>query len=373
MLRKEEQELERRERALRVKEDALERRVQQQANTEERLKAHQERVAEKERANQKKAQELIQRERKLNDDSLEVERQLLTVRRQRDNLEARQKQRSVLVLPLLLFICVAAGYASYLHFTHKQSALEQVTSATQNIDKLASVLNMTQEEVLRATNRLANKRNELEKTKSMLGEVRATSEQLQQEITDLRGNQAATLAEKEALSQSANTLAKQLADLRSQLEDEYLTIDINEAFIEYQESDLQQLEQLMAHYKNELATRDREIARQQDLLSALEAQLATRHRSIGTLQARARNLQTALDTAEARGLQSEMLAQQVTDKLQVLQDRLKRTLDENAALKQAAQTKQPATPQDEFAADEADSAAQSPGENSQKAAKTNAP
>ncbi|MDX1453303.1 MAG: hypothetical protein R3183_12160 [Oleiphilaceae bacterium] len=297
MSSKEQQELERRERALKTKEEALERRIQQQESTEQRFQSHQQQVADKERANQKKNQELLQRERKLNEDLRHLTQQQQLVVQQQQQLEERQKRRSLLVLPTLLLVCVIAGYTAYVHFNQQQSALKQATAASQNIDKLASVLNMTQEEVLRASNKLANKRSELEKTKSMLSELRNTSDRLQQEITLLRGDQATTLAEKDALNQSAEILSEQLSKLKAQLEDEYLTIDINEAFIEYQEKDLAQQQNQVTHYQKLLQTKDARIAELQQQLESQQLLLGELNQRNALLQKQLEN--TAPEAAAA--------------------------------------------------------------------------
>lgn len=300
MASSEQQELERRERKLQTQEQALERRMQQHSHVEARLKANQERVAEKERANQKKAQELMQRERKLDETARDLASQSQMLEQAHAALELRQKKRNVLVIPILLLVCVVAGYTAFLNLGTKQDALQQATRANENIDKLASVLNMTQEEVLAASDKLRNKRQELEKTKSMLNELRQTTEQLEVEILSLRENQAASLAEKEALGTSAATLSQQLKQLRAQLEDEYLTIDINEAFIDYQENNRQQLQQLLTHYKQTLDEREARVANLQQALTSQQALTGKQDAQLNALQSTIANQAQEIETLESR-------------------------------------------------------------------------
>lgn len=261
--------LEQKARALKLKEDALNRQAQQQQKTDERLKSHQDSVAKKERANQLKAQDLIKRENKLNDDKtlLQRERQALSELQQ---ATAKSSQRPMLiVLPLLLFACIVGGYFAYEQLEKKQQHFSEIAFASANIDKLASILSLTQDEVISQSNALENKKSELDKTKNMLSELKHTSDTLANELVHLKGNEETSASEKAALVSSAEYLKQQLAELKVQLEDKYLTIDIIEALVDYQESNLNNV-------KGELATKQELLAQQQSSLSeqkTLEASL----------------------------------------------------------------------------------------------------
>jgi len=230
--------LEQKSRALKLKEEALTRQAEQQLLTEKRIKDHQQNVAEKERANQLKAQDLIGREKKYKEEILSLNKERQDLLDAQQTLEKSRPKPFVLIVPFLLLACIVAGYFAYEQLNKKEQHFEQVTVASENIDKLAKLLNSSQDEVLLASGELINKKNELNKTKSMLLGLKNTINQLQLEITQLKGNQETTESERLALAFSANTLSDQLAILKTQLEDKYLTNDINEAYIDYQQHDL---------------------------------------------------------------------------------------------------------------------------------------
>ena len=240
----------------------------QRPDNQDRFEQHQRIVADQERANRIKAQDLMQRERKLEDDQriLNQERKMLIDTR--DSLISSRQRRSALVLPLLLVAAVAAGIFAFQNIEQQKRYYEQVTEASKNIDKLAKVLSVTQDEVVITTSKLSTKQVELERTKAMLSELRTTTDQLQFEISQLKGGNTATIEETNALSLSAGTLSGQLAQLRSQLEENYLTNDINEVYIEYQENDLRRAQQA-------LLEKEQELNKQQNLIGELQAALSS--------------------------------------------------------------------------------------------------
>ena len=167
--------LEQKSRALKLKEDALNRQAHQQLKTEERIKANQEKVATKERANQVKTQDLIKREQKHKDD-------IFVLQGERRSFEDAQQS--------------AATSAHRPMLEKKQQHFGQIAVASKNIDKLASILSLTQDEVVNQSSALENKKGELDKTKQMLLELKNNTDQLKTELLQLRGDHATTATEK---------------------------------------------------------------------------------------------------------------------------------------------------------------------------------
>jgi|GEM_PF-1821773 len=270
----EEQELEQKIRALKLKEEALQKQAEQQQHIEARLQSTQDDVAETERANRYKAKELIEREQKLKDEArlIKQEREALITAQRRTG--SGEKVRSSLLVPILLAACIVAGYIAFDHFNTNERYFAQMATASRNIDKLANALNMTQEDVLERADQLASKKTELMKTKTMLAELKTTTEKLQLEINQLKGNQHTTVAERQSLTNSAQTLSAQLADLRAQLEDKYLTNDINEAFIDYQENDLRKLQLALKAQSESSAIKEQMLQDRENQIKTLREQNA---------------------------------------------------------------------------------------------------
>ena len=271
----EELRLEQQTRALKLKEDALSRQAQLQLRTETRLTQNQEEVAQKERANRLKAQELSKREQKLEQDRglIKKESESLTSRLQ--DLEAKKKNTSLFLLPVLLIVCVIGGYLAFDYMDQQERQYNQIALASKNIDKLANILNMTQEEMLDKSTALHNKKAELDKTKTMLIGLKTTSDQLQDEITKLKSNQLTPETEQSVLSDSAQTLASQLLDLKTQLDDNYLTLDVNEAFIDYQEHDIETFKEALATYKKQLEQKEGSLSEHKIKQTLLEKHLVS--------------------------------------------------------------------------------------------------
>lgn len=273
-LQEKEQELKRQKAALAQKEQA-------QMQLEKRIKANQAQNAETERANQFKAQELIKRENKIADDLNILENEKQALNELKKQLQAKQQRRSVIVIPILFAACIMAGYFAFEQMEVQQQQYKQLNTATRNIDKLTQVLNTTQDSMLDTRTELTTKQKELERTKNMLSELKNTSQQLETEITQLRSNSPTTQAEKDALSLSASTLLTQLSELKLQLEDKYLNDDINEAYIEYQERDLKELERVaqqrefdLHHQLEELQALSEAYTQKEQDLESVNAQLA---------------------------------------------------------------------------------------------------
>lgn len=271
----EELRLEQKTRALQLKEDSLSRQAQLQLRTETRLKENQEEVAQKERATRLKAQELNKREQKLEQEQklLKKEAESLTSRRQ--ELETKKKNTSLILLPVLLIVCIIGGYLTFDHLDQRERQYNQITLASKNIDKLANILNITQEEMLDKSAALHNKKLELDKTKAMLMGLKTTSDQLQDEITKLKGNQPTSEAGNSVLTNSAETLAAQLFDLKTQLEDNYLTLDVNEAFIDYQENDIETFKTALDKYKKQLEQKEDSLSQHKTKQTLLEELLVS--------------------------------------------------------------------------------------------------
>ncbi len=309
----EELKLEQKARALKLKEEALTRQAQTQVRTETRLTATQHEVAQKERANRLKIQELNAREQKLEEDKRLAQKELESLTVRQNELEAKKKSANLIILPLLLIVCIVAGYLAFDYMNQQKRQFNQIAIASKNIDKLANLLNLTQEEVIDQSSALKNKKAELDKTKNMLVDLKTTSDQLQTEITRLKDNQQATHAEKSALSSSAEMLVSQLSDLKTQLDDNYLTIDINEAFIDYQENDLKVFKEALSDYQKQLAQKDGSLYEQQAKQVFLEKLLAT---------SKKQNDKLSIQLSE------------MNESLKDIQNQLKRTAKENKELSQ---------------------------------------
>jgi DNA repair exonuclease SbcCD ATPase subunit len=299
----EETELEQKLQALKQQEAALLHQEQQQRLTEERITAHQKAVAETERANQLKAQDLIKREQ-----STEQERRAFTQERQsffeaQKLLADKRQKRTRLIIPFLLLTCVIAGYLAFTQFGEQSKQYEQITLASDNIDKLARILSFTQEEMLNNASDLIDKKTQLEKTKNMLSDLSNTSEQLQTEIRQLRSNRATSEVEKTALSVSVKMLSTQLANLNTQLEDNYLTNDINEAFIDYQERDLNNFKDQLTAQINAIQKTELSIVKQQNQVHRLEKELALKESQLQIANKKADLLSASLSETKNQYLQ----------------------------------------------------------------------
>jgi len=235
--------------------------LEQDTNSLQQHRAeHQQQVADQERANRIKAQDLIQREQRLEDERRMVlqERQMLT--NTQTTLKASRQKTTALMLPLFLVAAIAAGLFAFNHIEQQEKYFNQVATASKNIDALAKILSVTQDEVVIATSQLSTKQFELERTKSMLEELKDTTDKLQMEIFQLKGDTSSSAEEKSALTISADNLSEKFAALKAQLEDKYLSDDINEAFIEYQENGLKRAHDQLAQQASLLAEKDQLIA-----------------------------------------------------------------------------------------------------------------
>lgn len=265
----EELQLEQKARALKLKEEALNKQAEHQAKTEARIKEHQHNMAEKERANQQQSQSLIDREAKYKEenDLLNQERQSLLDAHQ---ISARKRHKPfALLMPFLLFSCIVAGYFAYEQLNTKEQYFEQVSVAADNIDKLAGLLSSSQEDVLTASTELQNKQRELVRTRAMLLDLRTTADQLQLEVAVLKNPHDPIGLDQTTLAASVLTLSDQLSSLKSQLEEYYLTNDVNEAFIEYQEKDLT----IVKTQHEDLLARNRALEAQNAQLALVNNQL----------------------------------------------------------------------------------------------------
>ncbi len=293
----EEQELEQKIRALKLKEEALQRQAEQQQSIEARLKATQDDVSETERANRFKAKELMEREQKIKDETrlLKQEREAMLAAERR--IGSRKQNRSSLLVPILLAACIGAGYVAFDHFNTNERYFEQMATASRNIDKLANALNMTQDEVLTRAEQLTAKKTELERTKAMLAELKQTTDRLQSEINLLKNDRQTTPAEHQSLTQSAQTLSTQLAELKEQLEDKYLTIDINEAFIDYQENDLRKLNLALKAQSESNAMKERMLDDREATINELKDANTALVEELEALKASGNDAVTAMDSS----------------------------------------------------------------------------
>lgn len=294
----EELQLEQKARALKLKEDALNRQAQTQTSTEKRLSAHQEKVAQTERANRLKAQELVKREQKLEDEQRLLEQESESLSLRHTKMAERKRNVSLVLLPTCLIICIVGGYLTFDFMTQQKIQHHQIALASKNIDKLANILNMTQEQVIHKSSTLQNKKIELDKTKTMLVDLKSTSDQLQTEIIKLKDDQHTSSVEKDALSSSAETLISQLSALNAQLEDNYLTIDINEALIDYQEHDIKVFKDALADHQQKLKQKEEHLNEQHAKHTLLNELLSSSKQQNKALSAQLREMNTSLKTIQ---------------------------------------------------------------------------
>jgi len=288
----EELQLEQKSRTLKLKEEALNKQAEQQVRTEARIKEHQKSVAEKERANQLKSQSLIDRESKYKEESflLNQERQSLLDAQQ--TIERTRQKPFVLIMPFLLFACIVAGYFSYEQLNTKEQYFEQVTAAAENIDKLAVLLSSSQDDALTASNELQNKQKELVKTRAMLLDLRATTDQLQLEVTQLKGLEDQSAFGETTFASSVITLSDQLAILRAQLEENYLTNDVNEAYIEYQEKDLNTVKAQQKDLEASIENKEQLLLEKDTKTAQLSTNLESVQNKFQALEARNKELES---------------------------------------------------------------------------------
>tara|TARA_R110001592_G_scaffold42654_5_gene138513 strand:- start:4493 stop:5482 length:990 start_codon:yes stop_codon:yes gene_type:complete len=296
----EELKLEQKAKALQLKEDALTRQAQTQIRTETRLTSTQQEVAQKERANQLKIQELKAREQKLEEDKRLVIKEAGSLATRQTEFEAKKKTANLIILPMLLIVCIVGGYLAFDYMNQQKLQYNQIVLASKNIDKLANILSITQEEVLDKTSSLQNKKVELDKTKSMLVDLKTTSDQLQTEIIKLQDNQPTSDTEKNALTSSAEMIVSQLSDLKIQLEDNYLTNDINEAFIDYQENDLKVFKEALTDYQKQLVQKEGSLTKQQANQELLEKRLTISKKQNNKLSDELNDLNDSLNEIQSQ-------------------------------------------------------------------------
>lgn len=304
--------------------DELHEKEQQLRNLEERIKANQAQNAESERANQFKAQELIKREKKLADDLNILNNEKQALHELKRQIQSKQHRRSVIIIPILFAACILAGYFAFEQMEVQQQQYKNLNTATRNIDKLTQVLNTTQDTMINTRSELSTKQAELAKTKNMLNELKITSQQLESEITQLRSNKLTTKEEKASLTQSASTLLTQLAELKLQLEDKYLNDDINEAYIEYQERDLKELEKIAQQREFDLNYQLQELKTLSDDYSQKELALAEANNQIALLSERYERNLDKLRESQRDYLKSRIELDKMEEKNQTLQNSLSR-------------------------------------------------
>jgi len=288
----EELQLEQKERALKLKEEALNKQAEQQVRTEARIKEHQKSVAEKERANQLKSQSLIDRESKYKEESFLLNQERQSLLDVQQTVERKRQKPFVLIMPFLLLACVVAGYFAYEQLNTKEHHFEQVTAAADNIDKLAGLLSSSQENAQTASNELQNKQKELVKTRAMLVDLRMTTDQLQQEVTQLKSPSDPSVLGDTALASFIITLSDQLAILKAQLEENYLTNDVNEAYIEYQEKDLNTVKAQQQNLQASIENKEQLLLEQDTKAAELSTNLETMQQQLQTLKVRNKELES---------------------------------------------------------------------------------
>ena len=257
-------------------------------------------MAQKERANRLKMQELNTREQKLIEDQRLIQKEAASLTTRQAELESKRKSTSFIILPLLLIICIVGGYLAFDYVSQQKRHYTQIAVASKNIDKLAGILNITQDQVIDKSSALLSKKVELDKTKNMLVDLKTTSDQLQTEITKLKDSQLTTVTDKNVLTSSAEMLASQLSGLRTQLEDTYLTNDINEAFIDYQENDLKVFKEALTDYQAQLAQKEGSLSEQQAKQVLLENRLATSNKQNNKLSDELNDINDSLKETQSQ-------------------------------------------------------------------------
>ena len=249
---------------------------------------------EQERANQLKEQDLVNRERKLEDESQRLSQERLAyLEVQRRFAEVRGRNIRILMM-VFVVVAIGAGYFAFNYMDKKERYFEQIVLASKNIDKLTKVLSLTQDEVLSSSSALVDKKNQLKVTKTMLTDLKTATEQLHQEINQMKNSQANSEAERNALLTSAQALSSQLKNLKVQLEDNDLTNDINEAFIAYQENDLRNFQKTLAEHYESIQSKEQSLEQKQSQLLALEQTLAQKDQKIAELTHHISELNTSL-------------------------------------------------------------------------------
>jgi len=288
----EELQLEQKSRTLKLKEEALTKQAELQIRTEARIKEHQKSVAEKERANQLKSQSLIDRESKYKEESFLLNQERQSLLDVKQTIERTRYKPFVLIMPFLLMACIVAGYFSYEQLNTKEQYFEHISAAAQNIDKLAGLLSSSQEDALTASNELLAKQKELVKTRAMLVDLRTTTDQLQLEVKQLKSSQDPTGLDQMTLALSVVTLSDQLATLKAQLDEYYLTNDVNEAFIEYQEKDLSSVKAQQQNLQDAIVNKEKMLLEQDTKTAQLSRSLKNMKNQYQALEVRNKALES---------------------------------------------------------------------------------
>jgi len=133
-----------------------------------RLSTLQQEVGERDRANQKKAKELREREAELNQLAKSIQQRELVLERTQEKARRAAKLRTSLITPLLLICCIAAGYLVYEQLNKQRLYFNQMKHAEEHVDKIARVLNITNQRATDANIGLSLRGQELEAVQARL-------------------------------------------------------------------------------------------------------------------------------------------------------------------------------------------------------------
>jgi DNA repair exonuclease SbcCD ATPase subunit len=280
--------------ALEQREEKLSLKTAAQEATQNRIETHQQQVAETERANQLKAQDLIQRELRLSENERLLNRERKLLRETMTLRKTTRQKRSALVLPVLLVVCVIGGYLAFDNLNKQQQYFRQVQTASENIDKLAKVLNLTQERMLQAKSALTKKEVELNNTRKTLAMVLDKT----QNLPTVSRNEATwldALLARNAEASATNTVTNALpiSVYKPTPVSEIISSNGSKAITPLDKQALQTIKQNLRNNALQLADSIDALAERETLITELQQTVETLSQELGQLRLEHIQLQTA--------------------------------------------------------------------------------
>lgn len=229
----EQRELERKTRALKIQEDQLARRLEQQQRQQDKLDKSQDAVSQRERATSEKDQALRSKEDQLEQQLTQIQREQAKHEAEAKGFQQARKRRLSFMLPVLLLACAGAGYLTYDYYAKNDIFAQRLAQANLNVTKLSAVLTKAEDLKTATLQTLSLKEDELSRRQSEFEELKnaysalekenSSSEnslsQLETSNQSLETSLAALIAEKETLLQTVKRLETALADSTQQLND----------------------------------------------------------------------------------------------------------------------------------------------------------
>jgi len=336
----EQRDIERKERDLKLQEDRLTRRVEQQQKQEDKLSQNQEKITEREQKAIEADRALKEREDQLSKQLKQLEGDQGLHIDERASFDQGRKRRLAFMMPVLLLAGVGAGYLTYDYYAKNDIYSQRLSLANENVSKLSDILIKAEDQKTAVLQKLSLKEDELTRKTKELSTLKTAYARLEKEKknsdgsrSELEGNKksleesvAALTQEKSALEQSVKQLDDALARNKAELatlaaESKLLATQLLETeagFTELKTHDanlaieLEEKSGVLIAAKQAIDERDKIIEAKVKRQSALELELATLQEQHQLLTDSRDTLAKALDDVKlsAEKLNSDLAANQ---------------------------------------------------------------